>query len=138
MMKNTCNRPNKTTGGHNNGQMDQRIKETHDTTWERFASIGGISSIVLPLLNEFEGVGEEVMMGLGGAGMASVFAVLVKIGRVTTVVQELTEEQDQAHQEMNKAERKQIKRERKRKKRSDYCHDPIGWCDSEFEGEDGR
>ena len=79
--------------------MDQRIKETHDTTWERFASIGGISSIVLPLLNEFEGVGEEVMMGLGGAGMASVFAVLVTIGRVTKVVQALTEEEDQAHQQ---------------------------------------
>jgi len=133
MMKNTCNQPNKTTGGHNNGQMDQRIKETHDTTWERFASIGGVSSIILPLLNEFEGVGEEVVMGVGGAGMASVFVVLLKIGRVTSVVQGLTEEQDQAHQEMGEAERKRIRRERERKKRSDYSHDPIGWSDSEFE-----
>ena len=112
--------------------MEKRIKETHDDNWSRYAGIGSLVSIVLPVLSEFEGVGEELVMGIGGAGAASVFAVLMKIGRVTSVVNDLAVEQDELHEEETKEERKRLKLDRRRRKHSDYAQDPIGWCDSEL------
>ena len=113
------------------GAMSQRVDQVHHQSWEKYASIGSVSTIILPLLSEFEGVGEEVMVGIGGAGLASAFAILMKIGRVTSAVQGLREEQDQVHQEMEEAERKKRKQERERRKHSQFAHDPIGWTDDE-------
>ena len=71
------------------------------------------------------------MMGVGGAGLVSVFLVLLKIGNITSAVQGLHEEQDEIDKEDIKKERKRRKEERKRKKHSQYCNDPIGWSEEE-------
>ena len=115
----------------NEDQMEKRIKEVHKPTWEKYAGIGSVTSLVLPILNEFESVGSEIMMGVGGAVLVSVFIVILKIGNITSAVQGLHEEQDEHDQEDLKKERKRIKKERKRKKHSKYCNDPIGWSEEE-------
>ncbi len=111
--------------------IDEKVKQIHKITWEKYASIGSITSIILPILNEFESVGSEIMMGVGGAGLASVFLIILKIGNITSVVQNLHEEQDEINKEELKKERKKIKQKRKRQKHSKYCKDPIGWSEEE-------
>ena len=111
--------------------MEKRIERVHKPTWEKYAGIGSVTSLVLPILNEFESVGSEIMMGVGGAGLVSVFIVILKIGNITSAVQGLHEEQDEIDKEEIKKERKKIKQERKRKKHSQYCNDPIGWSEEE-------
>ena len=113
--------------------MTERIDETHNADWHKYAGVSSTISLLLPILSEFEGVGEEVMMGVGGAGAAGVFALILKFGRLGSVVQDLVIEQDEIHEEETKEERKRIKKERKRRKRSRYMNDPIGWDDSEME-----
>ena len=113
--------------------MEKRVEETHKAEWHNYAGVGSLVSIILPVLSEFEGVGEDLAMGVGGAGAASVFVILMKVGRVTAVVNDLTAEQDVLHNEETKQERKRIKQERRRRKHSNYSNDPIGWCDSELE-----
>ena len=77
--------------------LKKRIKETHDSEWIRFSGIHSLLAIALPILSEFEGIGEDLALGIGGAGAASVFAMLMKIGRVTAVVSDLQVEQDELH-----------------------------------------
>ena len=115
------------------GYMDKRVDETHKADWHGFAGIGSLISLVLPVLSEFEGIGEEFIMGVGGASAASVFVIMMKIGRVTAVVGDLHQEQDVRNQESVKQDRKRLKTERKRRKDSDYLHDPIGWQEDELE-----
>ena len=118
--------------------MNKRVEETHKADWHGIAGAGSLISLVLPLLSEFEGVGEDLAMGVGGAGAASVFVILMKIGRVTAVVSDLTIEQDELHEEETIKERQKNKENRRRKRESEYSHDPIGWCDSEMEDQSGR
>ena len=70
-------------------------------------------------------------MGVGGASAASAFVVLMKIGRVTAVVNDLTEEQDEIHAEMDEEDRNKKRAKRIRQKDSQYQLDPIGWDESE-------
>ena len=118
--------------------MNKRVEETHKADWHKYAGAGSIISLILPVLSEFEGVGEDLAMGVGGAGAASVFVILMKIGRVTAVVSDLTNEQDELHEEETLKERQKNQENRRRKKESEYSHDPIGWCDSEMEDYIGR
>ena len=113
--------------------MEKRVEETHKADWHKYAGAGSLVSLILPVLSEFEGVGEDLAMGIGGAGAASVFAILMKVGRVSAVVNDLTIEQDELHEEETKQERKRIKEKRRYRKHSEYVNDPIGWCDSELE-----
>ena len=115
-------------------RIEERVEETHKGEWHKYAGVSSTISLLLPILSEFEGIGEEVMMGVGGAGAAGVFALLLKFGRVTSVAQELIKEQSDLHEEETDEERKQLKAKRRARKRSQYMHDPIGWCDSEMEG----
>ena len=115
----------------NEDHIEKRIEQVHKTTWEKYAGLGSITSIILPILNEFEAVGSEIMMGVGGAGLVSVFLVLLKIGNITSAVQGLHEEQNEIDKEDIKKERKRRKQESKRKKHSQYCNDPIGWSEEE-------
>ena len=112
--------------------MEQRVDETHKADWHGYAGIGSMISLILPVLSEFEGIGEEFVMGVGGAGAASVFVILMKIGRVTSVVGDLRVEQDEIHEKESEEERKKANSERIRRKNSDYQHDPIGWHDREY------
>ena len=111
--------------------MEKRVEETHKADWHNHAGIGSLLSCILPILSEFEGVGEELLMGVGGASAASAFVILMKIGRVTAVVSDLTAEQDEIHAEMTEEERNRIREKRIRKKDSNYQLDPIGWDESE-------
>ena len=113
--------------------MNKRVDETHKADWHGYAGIGSLISLILPVLSEFEGVGEEFVMGVGGAGAASVFVILMKIGRVTSVVSDLQGEQTELHKKSTEKEKENLKQERKSQKKSMYRHDPIGWCDSELE-----
>ena len=61
--------------------MEKRIEETHKADWHKYAGAGSLLSLILPVLSEFEHVGEEFAMGIGGAGAASVFVILMKIGK---------------------------------------------------------
>ena len=112
--------------------MEQRVDETLKADWHGYAGIGSMISLILPVLSEFEGIGEEFVMGVGGAGAASVFVILMKIGRVTSVVGDLRVEQDEIHEKESEEERKKVNSERIRRKNSDYQHDPIGWHDREY------
>ena len=47
--------------------MENRVDETHKADWHNYAGLGSLISIILPVLSEFEGVGEEFIMGVGGA-----------------------------------------------------------------------
>ena len=116
--------------------MNKRVDETHKANWHNVAGAGSLLSLILPVLSEFEHVGEEFAMGIWGAGAASVFVILMKIGRVSAVVGDLKQEQNELHDEETEEERKRLKQERRRIKHSNYRHDPIGWCDSELEGFD--
>lgn len=113
--------------------MEKRVEETHKADWHNYAGAGSLLSILLPILSEFEGIGEDLALGIGGAGAASVFAMLMKIGRVTAVVSDLQVEQDELHAEEDKKYKIAYQRERVRRRESDYLHDPIAWCDSEYE-----
>ena len=86
------------------GHMTSRIEETHKADWHNYAGAGSLLSCILPVLSEFEGVGADLLMGVGGASAASAFVVLMKIGRVTAVVNDLTVEQDEIHAEMDEEE----------------------------------
>ena len=113
--------------------MEKRVDETHKADWHNYAGLGSLVSIILPVLSEFEGVGEEFIMGIGGASAASVFVIMMKIGRVTSCVGDLHQEQDDRNQEIAKQDLKRLKNERKRRKDSEYLHDPIGWKEDELE-----
>tara|TARA_Y100000034_G_scaffold33084_1_gene40578 strand:- start:2725 stop:3120 length:396 start_codon:yes stop_codon:yes gene_type:complete len=113
------------------GHMTKRIEEEHAGTWHKIAGLSGSISLVLPILSEFEGIGEEVMMGIGGTGLVAVFGVLLKIGKVTSAVHDIAEEQDEIHVQMDEQERQRKTELRIRKKDSPYQSDPIGWCESE-------
>ena len=113
------------------GHMTSRIEETHKADWHNYAGAGSLLSCILPILSEFEGVGADLLMGVGGASAASAFVVLMKIGRVTAVVNDLTEEQDEIHAEMDEKELDRKRLKRIRQKDSQYQLDPIGWDESE-------
>lgn len=112
--------------------MEKRVDETHKADWHNVAGISSLISLLLPVLSEFEGVGEEFVMGVGGAGAASVFVIMMKIGRVTALFSDLKQEQTELHEEETEEEIKKVNQERIRRKNSDYQHDPIGWDDREF------
>ena len=75
--------------------LKKRIKETHDSEWLRFGGLHSLFAIALPILSEFEGLGENVFMVMGGTAAVTVFSILMKIGRVTCAVQGIYSEQDE-------------------------------------------
>ena len=112
--------------------MEKRIAETHKANWHNYAGAGSLLSLILPVLSEFEGIGEDLMMGIGGAGAASAFAILMKISRVTAAVSDLQEEQDEIHAEEDEKFQLKYRKDRVRRKNSKYLDDPIGWNDTEY------
>ena len=47
-----------------NEHMQRRVDETHKADWHGTAAAGSLVSLILPILSEFEGVGEDFMMGV--------------------------------------------------------------------------
>ena len=72
--------------------LEEKIDRTHKADWHNFAGVSGWIALLLPVMSEFEGVGEEFFMGIGGASAASVFVILMKIGRVTSMAGDLAKE----------------------------------------------
>lgn len=109
----------------------KKSKDFHSTKWHKLAGVSSCLPVVLPIINEFESIPEELILAIGGTGMVSVMAVVGKIGHCASFMQTITEEQSNQKEEFVKQERKRIKHKRKRRKDSKYCDDPIGWSDEE-------
>ena len=72
--------------------LEEKIKKHHDSEWHKWAGIGSTLSMVLPVLSEFEAVGESVFLAIGGTSAVSVFAMLMKFGRLTSLAGDIAEE----------------------------------------------
>lgn len=104
--------------------LQKRIKETHDSEWVKFSGIHSLLAIALPILSEFEGIGENVFMVLGGTGAVAVFTILMKIARVTCAVQGIYAEQDELNAQDRKEYVEKIVADRQRRKESKYATSP--------------
>ncbi len=104
--------------------LKKRIKETHDSEWIRFSGIHSLLAIALPILSEFEGIGENVFMIMGGTGAVAVFTILMKIARVTCAVQGIYAEQDELNAQDRKEYVKKVVADRQRRKESKYSTSP--------------
>ena len=82
--------------------LEEKILKHHNSNWHKWAGIGSAISIVLPIFSEFEAIGEEVFLAIGGTSVASVFAVMMKFGRLTSLAGDIAEEhKDHLNEEKN-------------------------------------
>ena len=72
--------------------LEEKIDKHHTSEWHKWAGFGSTLSLVLPVLSEFEAIGESVFLAIGGTSAVSVFAMLMKVGRLTTLAGEIAEE----------------------------------------------
>ena len=103
--------------------LEEKIDKTHKSDWHGAAGITGWIALLLPVMSEFEGVGEEFFMGIGGASAASVFVILMKIGRVTSMAGDLAKEHKEHLDEEREKYSERIIEERERRVNSDYLPD---------------
>ena len=75
--------------------LEEKIEHHHSSEWHKWAGFGSTISLVLPVLSEFEAIGESVFLAIGGTSAVSVFAMLMKVGRLTSLAGEIADE----HQE---------------------------------------
>ena len=87
--------------------MEKRVEETHKAEWHNYAGVGSLVSIILPVLSEFEGVGESLFYAVGGTSAVSVFAMLMKIGRVSALASDIAVEHKEILVEDKKVEIKE-------------------------------
>jgi len=104
--------------------LKKRIKETHDSEWIKFGGLHSLFAIALPILSEFEGLGENMFMVMGGTAAVTVFSILMKIARVTCAVQDIYAEQDEINKDDHKEYVEKIVADRQRKKESKYATSP--------------
>ena len=105
--------------------LEEKIDKTHKSDWHGAAGITGWIALLLPVMSEFEGVGEEFFMGVGGASAASVFVILMKIGRVTALAGDIRDEHKEHLEEEQEKDAERIETERERRINSDYL--PDNW-----------
>ena len=103
--------------------LEEKIDRTHKADWHNFAGVSGWIALLLPVMSEFEGVGEEFFMVIGGASAASVFVILMKIGRVTSMAGDLAKEHKEHLDEEREKDSERIVEERERRFNSDYLPD---------------
>ena len=72
--------------------LEEKIDKHHNADWHKWAGFGSTISMVLPVLSEFEAIGEAVFLAIGGTSAVSVFAMLMKVGRLTSLAGEIAEE----------------------------------------------
>ena len=46
--------------------LEEKIDKHHDADWHKWAGFGSTISMILPVLSEFEAVGESVFLAIGG------------------------------------------------------------------------
>ena len=108
----------------NEKDLHNKIKDTHNSDWHKYAGISSGLSILLPIISEFEGaIADNFIMGVGGAGAVSVFAVLMQIGRVASVIPELETEHHEHLKEEADNYREKVVEERQKRIDSNYLHD---------------
>ena len=103
--------------------LEEKIDKTHKANWHNLAGASGWVAILLPFLSEFEGIGEEFFMGIGGASAASVFVILMKIGRVTSMAGDIVKEHKEHLHEEQEKDIERIEEARERRTNSKYLHD---------------
>ena len=82
--------------------LEEKIQKHHYSEWHRWAGLGSTVSLILPVLSEFEAIGEEVFLAIGGTSVASVLAVMMKFGRLTSLAGDIAEEhKDHLNEEKN-------------------------------------
>ena len=72
--------------------LEDKIDKHHNAEWHKWAGFGSTVSLILPVLSEFEAIGESVFLAIGGTSAVSVFAMLMKVGRLTSLAGEIAEE----------------------------------------------
>ena len=76
----------------NQKYLEEKIDKHHKSEWHGVAGIGGWVAMILPVVSEFEGIGENLVYAIGGTSAVSVFAMLLKIGRVTALASDIAVE----------------------------------------------
>ena len=84
--------------------LEEKIEKHHTSEWHKWAGFGSTISLVLPILSEFEAIGESVFLAIGGTSAVSVFAMLMKFGRLTSLANEIAEEHKECLEEEKKRE----------------------------------
>ena len=100
--------------------LEEKINHHHTSEWHKWAGLGSTISVILPILSEFEAVGEEVFLAIGGTSAVSVFAMLMKFGKLTGLAGDIAEEHKEHLKEEHKNNVKQIQAKRKIRKESKY------------------
>ena len=109
--------------------LEEKIDKTHKSDWHGAAGITGWIAMLLPVMSEFENIGEEFFMGVGGASAASVFVIMMKIGRVTAMAGDIKEEHKEHLEEEHEKDTERIVNERERRFESKYL--PDNWKKNE-------
>ena len=103
--------------------LEEKIDKHHSSEWHKWAGLGSTLSIVLPILSEFEAVGEEVFLAIGGTSAVSVFAMLMKFGRLTGLAGDIAEEHKEHLKEEYENNVQQIQEKRKIREDSEFLPD---------------
>ena len=93
--------------------LEEKIDKHHHADWHKWAGFGSTISMILPVLSEFEAVGESVFLAIGGTSAVSVFAMLMKVGRLTSLAGEIAEEHQEHLIDVNSGEIIEIVNEEK-------------------------
>ena len=105
-------------------EIEEKIEKTHQSSWHRYAGFTSTLSLVLPVLSEFEGaIAENFIFAIGGTGAMSVFAIMMKLGRVASILPEIEHEHGNHLKEEADSNREKIVKERQRRLDSDYLPD---------------
>lgn len=105
-------------------KIEEKIEQTHQSDWHKYAGATSTISLLLPILSEFEGaIADNFIMGVGGAGAVSAFAIIMKLGRVASMIPQLEEEHHEHLKEEADNNREKVLKERQRRKDSDFIHD---------------
>ena len=72
--------------------LEEKIDKHHNSDWHKWAGFGSTLSMILPVLSEFEAVGESVFLAIGGTSAVSVFAMVMKVGRISSLATEIADE----------------------------------------------
>ena len=91
--------------------------------WKLTAGIGTFCSMVLPLVNEFPDVADNVLMGVGGTSAVAVGAILLRIANVTVLTGDMMEQQKEKMKNFKEEHTETIKKQRQRRTDSEYLHD---------------
>ena len=104
-------------------EIEKKISDHHNSTWHNFAGVGSVMSLILPWLSEFETIGESIFLAVGGTSAVSVFAMLLKIGRVTVLATDLEHEHEEHLREEHERINITVQKKREHREKSNFIPD---------------